>query len=302
MPKPFLALLAALLSIRVFAADPSPAAHGLLLDATTVGNAVIAVGERGRILRSTDSGLSWELLQTPTEATLTGISFANAQCGWVVGHDGTILCTRDGGLSWSQQLTDQSLSFLDVYALDTRHVFAIGAFGTFYATDDGGTTWKPRQVLEQDTHLNRITPVKNGNCFIAGERGTLLQFSTATSTCTPTPSGYEGSFFGVLALGDDVLLAYGLRGRVFRSEGPEISWQPVTLERPTLILTAAKLKNGTIVLAGQARAFFISKDNGRTFRSWQPGITTGVAELIEAPDGTLLAFGEAGVTHLPKPE
>ena len=291
-----------LLVPAAFAADPSPAAHGLLLDAVKVGQTVIAVGERGRIIRSTDSGRTWELTPSPTGATLTGITFADDQSGWVVGHDGMILHTRDGGVTWNQQHNDKTISFLDVLALDNHRAYAVGSFGTFYATEDGGTTWTQQHVSEQDSHLNRITATGDGVLFIAGERGTLLRSTHNNLSFTPTPTGYEGSFFGVLPLGDSGLLAYGLRGHVFRSDSAELSWQPVDIESTSLIMTAVKLKTGVIVLAGQARAFSVSKDNGRTFHSWHPGLTTGVAELLEAPDGSLLAFGEAGVTRLPKPE
>jgi photosystem II stability/assembly factor-like uncharacterized protein len=300
--KHLFALLFAAFSLCVFAADQLPANHGLLLDAATAGHTVIAVGERGRILRSTDSGQSWELLASPTHATLTGISFADGNCGWVVGHDGLILNTRDGGLSWNQQYNDNAVSFLDVLALDSRRAYAIGAFGSFYLTEDGGTTWTQRKALAEDLHLNSITIGNDGALLIAGERGTLLRTTRNLHDFTPAPSGYEGSFFGVLSLGNNALLAYGQRGHVYRSEGAEISWQPISLESTALILTAVKLKNGTIVLAGQARAFFVSKDDGRSFHAWQPGLTTAVAELLEAPNGALLAFGEAGVTRLPKPE
>jgi photosystem II stability/assembly factor-like uncharacterized protein len=238
---------------------------------------------------------------SPTDATLTGIAFTTPQCGWAVGHDGVILCTRDGGLSWTQQYTDNNLSFLDVLALDPRRAFAVGAFGCFYATEDGGSTWTPRHVLEQELHLNRITAANDNTCFIAGEHGTLLKSSQNAHLFTAVPTDYEGSFFGVLPLGSNAVLAYGLRGRVYRSEGAEISWQPIALGQPALIMTGVKLKSGVIVLAGQARAFFVSKDNGHTFAAWQPGLVTAVAELLEAPDGALLAFGEAGVTRLPAP-
>jgi len=290
------------LLVPAVAADPIPAARGLLLDATTVGPTIIAVGERGAILRSTDSGQSWELLPSPTRATLTGISFADNNQGWIVGHDGVILATRDGGTTWTQQFNNPALSFLDVLALDPRHAVAIGAFGSFFTTDDAGTTWTPRKALEEDLHLNRLTASADGTLFIAGERGTLLRTTRNLETFTATPTGYEGSFFGVLPLGPATALAYGLRGHVYRSEGAEISWQPVALATPALIMTAVKLKTGPIILAGQARAFFVSNDDGLTFHPWQPGLTTAVAELLEAPNGTLLAFGEAGVTHLPKPE
>ena len=285
-----------------FAANTLPAARSLLLDATTVGSTIIAVGERGAIIRSTDSGQSWELLSSPTRATLTGISFADNNRGWIVGHDGIILATRDGGLTWTQQFNNTALSFLDVLALDPRHAIAIGAFGSFFTTDDGGTSWTQRKALEEDLHLNRLTASVDGTLFIAGERGTLLRTTRNLETFTAAPTGYEGSFFGVLPLGNNAVLAYGLRGHVFRSEDAEISWQPIALETPALIMTAVKLKTSTIILAGQARVFFVSNDDGRNFHAWQPGLTTAVAELLEAPDGSLLAFGEAGVTRLPKPE
>jgi photosystem II stability/assembly factor-like uncharacterized protein len=296
------ALFAFLVSVCAFAADQSPALHGLLLDAAKVGNAVIAVGERGRIIRSDDSGRSWELLPSPCSATLTGIAFANTACGWIVGHDGVILNTRDGGLSWTQQYNNKDISFLDVCAVDTHRAYAVGAFGSFFFTEDGGTTWTSRHIQDEDPHLNRITAPDAGELLIAGERGTLLRSVHSSQIFISVPTGYEGSFFGVLPLGDHALLAYGLRGHVYRSEGPEISWQPVALGSPALIMTALKLKSGVIVLAGQARAFFVSKDNGHTFRAWRPGLTTAVAELVEAFDGSLLAFGEAGATRLAKPE
>ncbi len=295
----FLATFAALCAN---AADPIPAARALLLDATTVGPALIAVGERGHIIRSTDSGQTWQLLASPTRATLTGISFADNNQGWIVGHDGIILATHDGGNTWTLQLNNTALSFLDVLALDPRHAVAIGAFGSLFTTDDGGTTWTQRKALEEDLHLNRVTAAADGTVFIAGERGTLLRTTRNLETFTATPPGYEGSFFGVLPLGPHTAITYGLRGHVYRSEDAELSWKPVALETPALIMTAAKLKSGTIILAGQARAFFVSTDEGRTFRPWQPGLTTAVAELLEAPDGTLLAFGEVGVTRLPRPE
>ncbi|MFT3782317.1 MAG: YCF48-related protein [Nibricoccus sp.] len=286
-----------------FAADPAPGSHGLLLDAASPdGRTIIAVGENGRVLRSADSGRTWELLPSPATSTLTGVSFADARNGWAVGHDGVILVTRDGGLSWTQQFSDKALSFLQVYAPDSRHAYAVGAFGAFYETDNAGETWTVRKAHEEDVHLNSIIPLTKETCLIAGERGTLLKFSTTNSAFTLVPSSYEGSFFGALVLGDDIVLAFGLRGRVFRSEDLATTWQPITLERPALIQTGVKLKSGTIVLAGQARAFFVSKNNGRTFQAWDAGITTAVAKLLEAPDGTLLALGEAGATRLKSPD
>ena len=298
----------------------------LLLDAATCGSAVFAVGEHATILRSADSGRTWESAAVPsgTTATLTGVAFASdAQHGWAVGHDALILATADAGRTWRKQWQGSNLesSFLDVCALDAQHAIAVGAYGLFMSTADGGGTWTPRKILADDMHLNRITRGPAGTLYIAGERGTLLRSRDAGATWQRIDSPYDGSFYGILPLGPRALLAYGLRGRVFRSDNNGDLWKPVALDRPMLIATATTMNEPApsgapqrttrrsslhrlqpaIILAGQARALYRSIDDGITFVPWPIGFESAVAELLVAPDGTLLAFGEDGATRLELP-
>ena len=60
--------------------------------------------------------------------------------------------------------------------------------------------------------------------------------------------------------------------------------------------TAVRLKDGTLVLAGQARTVWVSRDAGVSLRAMAEAPTTAIAELVELPDGKVLAVGEAGVT------
>jgi hypothetical protein len=70
---------------------------------------------------------------------------------------------------------------------------------------------------------------------------------------------------------------------------------------PLLLAAGARLKSNYFVLAGQARALLVSRDLGRSLVTPATTLATAVAEIIELPDGRLLALGEAGVTILPKP-
>jgi photosystem II stability/assembly factor-like uncharacterized protein len=305
-PLLHIGLLAALLAaVPSPAADPATAlaARSLLLDAQSIGSIVVAVGASGHILRSTDSGANWELVPAPTQATLTGVSFADEQHGWIVGHDAVILRTEDGGRTWTKQYQGEDLqvSFLDVLFLDTQTGFAVGAYGEFLATADGGRTWTSRRLIEDDYFFNRISRGPGGTLYIAGEHGTLLRSTDRGLTWAPIRAPYDGSFYGILPLGPKLLLAHGLRGRIFRSEDDGDTWELVPNEQRVLLATAARLRTGLIVAAGQGRTFLVSRDEGRSFAPWSPGLTTGVAELLEAPDGQLLAVGEAGVTPLPAP-
>ncbi len=274
----------------------------LLLDGALVGPEILAVGERGIILGSSDQGRTWERRPSQVQATLTGISFApDSRRGWAVGHDALILVTEDGGRSWRQQWQGENLtdSFLDVIALDERRAIAIGAFGLYVETNDGGTTWTPRLLLEDDYHLNRITRGPSGTLYVAGEHGTLLRSRDRGANWDGIHSPYDGSFYGILPLGDEVLLAYGLRGRLYVSADDGDTWELVANERRSLMLTAVAVAPQRVIAAGQARAFVAFDLANRSLQAAHPGMLTAVAELLLLPDGSLLCLGEAGVTFLP---
>lgn len=276
----------------------------LLLDGTAAGSDIVVVGERGTILRSSDQGHSWLGAPVATSATLTGVSFAaGTPHGWVVGHDALILATDDGGLTWHRQWQGENLqdSFLDVLAIDARNVFAVGAYGLFLTTTDGGKTWTRRKIIDEDFHLNRITCGPTGTLYLAGERGTLLRSADHGVTWARIDSPYDGSFYGILPLDSHTLVAHGLRGRIYRSVDDGEKWEPVANDQRVLIATALQLKGGPIVFAGQSRALLVSRDHAKTITAWPAPLATAVSKLIELPDGSVLALGEAGAVILPRP-
>src|SRR5690349_17945085 len=88
--------------------NPLPQRNSLngvaMLDADTV----IAVGDPGTILRSTDGGATWIRQKSGTTSDLTAVSFTDANTGTAVGwnrdrREGTILRTTDGGATWTPQ-------------------------------------------------------------------------------------------------------------------------------------------------------------------------------------------------------
>jgi photosystem II stability/assembly factor-like uncharacterized protein len=281
------------------AAAPAEAPRSLLLDGVELapGGTIVAVGERGLIALSADAGQTWSAATSPTRATLTGVTFApDGSRGWAVGHDALILTSADRGRTWAKQWQGENLedSLLDVLALDVRHVLAVGAYGLFLASTDGGATWTRRKLNDDDLHFNRITAAPGGRLYLAGERGTLLASDDRGASWAKLAAPYEGSFYGVLALDDRTLLAYGLRGHVFRSRDGGQSWTQVPLAQPAFIATAARTADRRIFLAGQARSLFVSDDDAATFGPASVPPTMAVAELLALPSGGLLALGENG--------
>jgi photosystem II stability/assembly factor-like uncharacterized protein len=273
----------------------------LLLDGVVVNEAIVAVGERGAIVRSLDDARTWQPITSGATATLTGVSFASdGRQGWAVGHDALILATTDGGLTWTKQYQGENLqdSFLDVLALDPDRVIAIGAYGLYLVTADGGRSWEKREIIPDDCHLNRISRGPAGTLYVAGERGTLLRSTDQGATWQPIPAPYEGSFYGIVPIDGSTLVAHGLRGRIFRSTDDGARWTAVTTPQPTLLATAVRRMSGFVVFGGQARSVLVSSDGGKTVRPSSVARTTAIAELIELKNGSLLALGEEGASLL----
>src|SRR5947207_15434409 len=71
--------------------SPQPTGNTLRSVAALNGNTMIAVGEQGSILRTTDAGITWKRTSSGMSAGLSGVSFADANTGIAVGSDGYIL-------------------------------------------------------------------------------------------------------------------------------------------------------------------------------------------------------------------
>lgn len=100
-----------------------------------------SVGERGTLLKTNDSGVSWESIPlNRPESILTSVHFINKLEGWIGGKNGLLLRTTDGGGSWQDLKSPiagsvQKLKFFDSksgYILAGKH---------FFKTTDGGSTW-----------------------------------------------------------------------------------------------------------------------------------------------------------------
>ena len=282
------------------------AAKSLLLDIVGTGDKLVAVGDRGHVVISSDGGRTWTQSLTPTRSVLTGVSFPDAQHGWAVGHDGVILATGDGGQTWARQDDGKDLAtvWLDVLFRDALHGYAVGAYGRFAVTADGGKTWTAAKPSEDEVHFNRISAGTDGRLYLAGESGAVLTSKDNGQAWDRLEVPYDGSFFGILPLDGTRILAYGLRGHILRSDDHGTNWEPLHSDVQVLIMAGTRLRNGVIVLAGQGGNCFLSRDTGLSFTHWKPAdFGTSVADLVEAADGAVITVGEAGAVRLelPKP-
>ena len=280
------------------------ASRGLLLAIARAGERLVAVGDRGVILISGD-GHQWQQVASPVHATLTAVSFADAQHGWAVGHDAAILHTADGGATWALQQfkPGDNKPLLNVLALDAQHAYATGAYGLFLATADGGATWSPVDapaMLEDGLHLNTLIRLGNGELFLAGETG-LLGVSKDGTDWKRLTLPYEGSLFGALPRGDKGALVFGLRGNVYASNDVRGNrWTRIDTQTVQSMFGGALLPSGDAALVGADGEILLISPAGAVKRGRGAGdersLGSGTLSGVLPIDGELLVVGEAGVS------
>lgn len=313
---------------------PSALASRTQLTAVAVaGKRLVAVGQRGHAVFSDDGGNTWVQGQVPVSIDLLAVHFPTPANGWAVGHGGVVINTRDGGQTWTRQLDGRQASqrildyyaqaaagntlanandfaererklvdiggtqpFMGVYFENEQRGYVTGTFNRILRTEDGGKTWTPlmhRVENPRELHFINIAAGASG-LYMVGEAGSVWKYIKETDEFVLKNVGYDGTLFGI-AVGGKVLVAYGMRGNVFRSADDAQTWNRVAIGSNAGVSGGTLARNDEVVLVTLAGTAFVSTTNGQSFKPLplpRPMSYSGVASL----DGKSLALvGAEGV-------
>lgn len=299
--------VSALLSVaglpaQAAALDATPTARphvSLMLGIARAGNRLVVVGEWGRILLSDDNGKTWRGVASGTEATLNSVRFIDDKTGFAVGWDATILRSDDAGSTWVKGNSDPSAdnALFAVTSLQGSGALAVGAYGLAYQSADGKSwTVEHNDTLDPDAHMNSIFSPEPGHLVIAGEAGAVYASDDDGKVWRHLDFPYEGSLFGGLAIGPQDWLVYGLRGHVFHTTDAGGHWKQIETNVTQGLLGGTRLKDGRVVLVGNGGVALVSNADITGFSAIEHPQSQTLSEVVEAPDGMLVAVGDVGVS------
>lgn len=314
------------------------ASRSPLLDLARAGQRLVAVGQRGHILYSDDSGKLWQQAEVPVSSDLNAVNFPTPEQGWAVGNDGVVLHSEDAGSTWRKQLDGRQIGklvldyysalakaepdnerwaalvaegqrlvkegadkpFLSVWFASDQVGYIVGVFNLILRTSDGGKSWTPfqdRTDNPQGYHLNAIASTGD-DLYIAGEQGLLLKWDDSVERFVDVPTPYQGTFFGVIGEPGE-LLAYGLRGHVFRSLHGGNDWQSIGNGVQISISAAVRDGRGQYRLFSQAGHILKTTSKFGPLELLAQTNQLPVAGAALAADGSLVLVGSRGVRVLP---
>jgi photosystem II stability/assembly factor-like uncharacterized protein len=276
-----------------------------------------AVGHGGVLLRSEDFGETWhrvfegkaiaqlvlEYYQARVSPAAEGATEAEAGPDALPDGEaaGPATAAEAALLQAQRQVEDAAMGaappLLDVHFQDENNGFIVGAFNQIIATRDGGVSWQPlfEQVDNPDSLHFYAVAGAGKDVYLAGEQGTVWRLDPASGRFRMVATPYNGTFFGLVASPSSVI-AFGMRGSVYRSSDQGASWQRIEIQGHAGIVGGARLADGRIVLVSVAGQVLQSRDDGKTFAVVQVAPAMRSYFGLAAVDGDKLALvGKRGI-------
>lgn len=191
------------------------AAH--YIDSTTI----VAVGDHGIIVRSSDGGEHWKRQSSGTRAHLTGVHFFDRYSGLAIGDSGIVLSTFDAGTTWNRQTTAEGADLTGMTTYENV-VVVVGEHGKIVRSNDLGSSWQ--QVLADTTYTLSAVDCSDRVWIAVGWSGLILRSTDAGLTWSTQESGVT-EYLGDVSFGSarDVV-AVGNEALTLRSTDGGVTW------------------------------------------------------------------------------
>ncbi|MFH0992149.1 MAG: YCF48-related protein [bacterium] len=267
---------------------------------------VLAVGDNGTVLKSTNGGSTWAKLPSPknpgvvgeTTNPLSSISFINENSGWIVG-DYSIFKTVDGGNTWQLQSLGINRDMNAIFFVDANIGYVGGNNGELYKTTNGGANWTKQSL---GTGIGTISSIYFINATTGWIAGDFLIARTTDGSTWISSGTFTGKHYNIHFIDANNGFSVGQYGTFFKSNNGGVSWTKITFPSTSVSLYGAFFKDGNtgIVVGGEWGS---SRTTGHVYRTTNGGtswteISAGLFYQLNAVTfmdaNTGIAVGEVG--------
>ncbi len=276
---------------------------------------ILAVGDIGTVIKSTDGGINWSVTHYCGGITsdLYTVFFINQNIGWAAGEMGNVLKTTDGGISWSAKTTMDSLAINGLYFHDSQNGWAAGTKvelgdqkGVILKTTDGGATW----ITDENTgakSLNNIRFFNDNVGWAVGSRyqtqeDIILRTGDGGTTWQPYYSGNTTELYCACFVDSLHGWAVGKRTTsssvIIHTNDSGINWTAQNQPGSDKVLWAIAFRDQNLGWAVGASGLVLKTVNGGS--SWdKDGVTIQASRNLKALGFTnsqmVMSVGNAGI-------
>ena len=251
-------------------------------------------GANGVLLRTSNGGDSWDIIQLNPDILFYKIGFKDANTGFVIGSFGVAYKTEDTGMTWAPILpVNGILSLHDIFFLDNNYGLIVGRRGValdsalIMRTTDGGNTWP---IL--DTPFpNQLFAVSFHNYFdgfAVGDNNLRIKTINSGQTWSALPNDPPALFFDVSAVSSSDVFAVSTNG-IYLSTNAGQSWN--LNFTGGYLQTVTFLNSSTGFAGGRDGRIWKTTNSGTNWLSQQLDFSEEIMDIFFVDNDTGYAVG-----------
>jgi photosystem II stability/assembly factor-like uncharacterized protein/subtilisin-like proprotein convertase family protein len=182
-----------------------------------------AVGAMGTVMKTTNEGFDWELVDLGTSENFNSIYIDGISGrGWIVGNNGQVFFTDDGGDSWMKQRSGTTKKLYTVTAIEGSCPWISGD-DVILQSHDQGETWEI-VACPFHSHFFSIDLKDCDEAWVSGQQGLVISTGDEGATWQSHPTGINHNLYSIDIVANGDYRACGYGGNILRSSDLGATW------------------------------------------------------------------------------
>ncbi|MBP6979224.1 MAG: YCF48-related protein [Bacteroidales bacterium] len=182
-----------------------------------------AVGAMGTVMKTTNEGFDWELVDLGTSENFSSIYMDGVSGrGWVISYEGSIYYTDNGGDSWVKQRSGTTEILSSVTAIQGDCPWICGNDIILHSHDHGETWNRINSVFH--SYFLSIDLRDCDEAWISGLQGMVISTSDDGVTWQSHPSSTSIQLFSIDIVDNGDYRACGYSGTIIKSSDGGDTW------------------------------------------------------------------------------
>lgn len=267
-------------------------------------NSVLAAGDNGLLIMSTDDGVTWKKIQTGFSYNLNKImNGSNAYTMYLACSEGRILKGLNSGSNWFEFITGVNSDLSSIVSYSYSNFIAAGTGGCIIASSDDGSTW---WTVGSNTtkNLRCINYYYWGNYsyfYFCGDNGTVLKakihYNYPNSIMiTDCSAPIQVNLNSTCIIDTNTIICAGDYGKIIRTTNQGSTWTesktPVKTRLNDIRAVYKSYYSSYVLYAcGENGIILRSEDNGLNWNIVPSGINE---EFTSFYSNVLMSYGVTG--------
>lgn len=143
-----------------------------------------AAADNGNLARTTNGGLNWQQVSTPSSESYYSIIFVSQNQGYACGNNGIIITTTNGGQNWTLQNSGVTDKLNSIHFGSAASGICVGEHGARLRTSNGGLTWLNNREEANIEIFSCFMPTST-NAYVSGYLGYIANFGGIVTAIEP---------------------------------------------------------------------------------------------------------------------